>query len=899
MPDTPLQIAAPRAIPFAAVALPGAAALLLSAVAAAGRPVLGTTTSVVLHAASLAVFLAAFVLLERRRRASLAELTTQATRVNDRLRNIVAVSPAGFYALQRDAQGGDDFAVGFIGSTLQCISGYAEQDWLSSPTFWLEHVHPDDRGQVLAAQARLRREGTVSHEYRFLCADGRYRWINDQLRLVTDADGAPVEIMGAWLDITDRRQAELTQQESERRYRTMFQANPAPMWVYDLETLRFLAVNDAAVARYGFSRDEFMGMTLRDIRPADDVPRLLDTVARLDSDDPVRHHSIGAWTHVDRSGRRFKVEIHGHPMTYDGRRARLVLVHDITDRLRAEENLRLIGHVFESSQEGMFITDANTCFVAVNQAFTRITGYTIDDVAGHTPRLLRSGRQDAAFYRAMWDEIGSTGGWQGELWNRRANGELYPLWLSISAIRDAQGALQQYLCIFTETSKRRAADERIDFLANHDAMTGLANRTRLVDQGRMALLAAQRLERPVALMYLDMDDFQQVNEHHDHETGDAVLTMMAGRIGSVMGRDDIACRQGADEFILLLPDRDAAAAARVAETLLSLARAPFEVGGESIVLSASIGVAMFPDNGADVETLLRTASRALAQAKEDGRNGFRFFTREMQSQAHWQRSMERDLRRALDDDALALHYQPQVDLATGEVVGLEALARWSHPVRGWVSPAEFIPVAEQSGMIVELGAWVIRCATRQIAAWRAQGLATIPVAVNLSMQQFRQAGLCDFIRDTLADAALPGEALELELTEGVAMMDSDFTVSTIDALKQLGLSLSIDDFGTGYSSLSYLKRFNVDKLKIDKSFIDGIETDPEDEAIVRTVIQLAKELGIRTIAEGVETEAQRQTLRRLSCDEMQGWLVSPAVAPDEVGRRYLAPAERPQALIAG
>ncbi len=244
MPDTPLQIDAPRPIPFAAAAIPGAAALLLSAVAAAGRPVLGTATSVVLHVASLAVFVAAFVLLERRRRASLAALTTQAARVNDRLRNIVAVSPAGFYALQRDAQGGDDFAVGFIGSTLQCISGYAEQDWLSSPTFWLEHVHPDDRGQVLAAQARLRREGSVSHEYRFLCADGRYRWINDQLRLVTDADGAPVEIMGAWLDITDRRQAELTQQESERRYRTMFQANPAPMWVYDLDTLRSLAVSE-------------------------------------------------------------------------------------------------------------------------------------------------------------------------------------------------------------------------------------------------------------------------------------------------------------------------------------------------------------------------------------------------------------------------------------------------------------------------------------------------------------------------------------------------------------------------------------------------------------------------------------------------------------------------------
>jgi diguanylate cyclase (GGDEF)-like protein/PAS domain S-box-containing protein len=898
MPDSPVKTDSGRPYRcYVAMALAAAAAVLgiHAAVSPAGS---GLLSPVLLQTTSMVLFLAALFWMDRRRRMTLSDLTVRASQVNDRLRNIVAVSPAGFYKLGRSDLQSNGFSVDYIGASLRDIFGFDEHDWRSSPSFWFEHLHPDDRAHVMTAQTRLLRDGAVSHEYRFRCADGSYRWINDQLRLIHGADGTTIEIMGAWLDITDRKQAELTQRESEQRYRTMFECNPGPMWVYDVETLRFLAVNEAAVARYGYSQEEFLQMTIRDIRPPADVPRLLETVAKIDANGD-RHQSIGVWTHIDRTGREFKVEINGHPMVFDGRRAKLVLVHDITDRLRAEENLRLIGHVFESSQEGMFITDANTRFIAVNKAFTRITGYTLEDVIGRTPKLMHSGRQDAAFYRALWAKIVATGGWQGELWNRRSNGDLYPLWLSISAIRDEQGTLQQYLCIFTETSKRRAADERIEFLANHDAMTGLVNRTRFVELGRMALLAAQRLERPVSLMYIDLDDFQQVNEVHGHETGDAVLTMMAARIGSVLMGDDVACRQGADEFILLLPDHDAVAAARVADTMLTLARAPFEVDGHSIALSASIGVAMYPDNGADVETLLRTASRALQQAKEDGRNSFRFFTRDMQSQAHWQRSMERDLRRALDEEALALHYQPQVDLTTGEVVGLEALARWSHPERGWVSPAEFIPVAEQSGMIRELGAWVIRSTTRQIADWRAQGLATVPVAVNLSMQQFRQPGLSEFIRGLLADTGLPGGALELELTEGVAMMDSDFTVSTIDGLKQLGLTLSIDDFGTGYSSLSYLKRFNVDKLKIDKSFVDGIESDPEDVAIVRTVIQLARELGIRTIAEGVETEAQRQKLRELSCDEMQGWLISPAVAPGEVARRYLAPAEPRQAAIVG
>ena len=551
------------------------------------------------------------------------------------------------------------------------------------------------------------------------------------------------------------------------------------------------------------------------------------------------------------------------------------------ERKRAEVQLQLKARVFEQGNEAIVITDAQSRIVRVNSAFSWINGYSEAEVLGRNPSLLSSGRQDGAFYREMWTSLLAHGQWQGELWNRRKDGSLYPEWLSLSVLRDRAGVVINYVAVATDISQRKADEERIRTLADFDALTGLPNRRLLQDRIDTALSQAQRHGESLALMFLDLDRFKNVNDSLGHHAGDELLTQVAQRLKSVLREQDTVCRIGGDEFVLLCTSTDAAGAAHVANKLLEITAQRYLIEQQELAITFSIGIALYPDDGDNFEKLSMSADTAMYRAKQAGRDAYRFFTAEMQLESNRQLELENGLRRALDLNQLSLVYQPQVSLQDGRLLGMEALLRWRHPTLGQVSPLEFIPVAEESGMILPIGEWVLRTATRQLRVWQEAGLPALQLAVNLSAVQFRHANLPELVTQVLLDAGLEPECLELELTESVAMSDPLGAIAIMNKLHQRGVRMSIDDFGTGYSSLSYLKRFRVYKLKIDQSFVRDISEDSDDKAIVVAVIALARSLGFQTIAEGVEKQGQLDFLRQQGCDEMQGYFFSRPLPVDE------------------
>ncbi len=550
---------------------------------------------------------------------------------------------------------------------------------------------------------------------------------------------------------------------------------------------------------------------------------------------------------------------------------------------RAGAELLLAARVFEHAGEAIMVTDADNRIVKVNPAFTAITGYAAAEVLGQTPARFKSGRHDAAFYQAMWRTLSETGAWEGEIWDRRRDGVIYPKWLTISAIRDQQGEPRHYVALFTDISERKQHEEHIRHLAEHDSLTGLPNRALLQDRLIQTMARAERAGSRLALLYIDLDRFKLVNDTLGHSVGDALLQEVAHRLRATVRVSDTVSRQGGDEFLVLLDEIESADdAARVAQKMLDLLAQPCRVASHELTVTPSIGISLYPDDSTDMITLIKSADIAMYQAKEGGRNAYQFYTGDMNERASERLTLEHDLRRALERGELLLHYQPQIELASGRIVGLEALLRWRHPERGLVLPGRFIAIAEDSGLIVPIGEGVLHEACRQSLAWQAAGLPAMPIAVNLSAVQFRRAGLEGNLRDILAATGLPPHLLELELTESIVMNHAEETVAILARLHELGVRLSIDDFGTGYSSLAYLKRFPIQKIKVDQSFIHDVTRDANDAAIVRGIIGLAHSLGIGVIAEGVETREQFDFLRELGCEQAQGCYCSPPLAPTEI-----------------
>ncbi|MEK7851666.1 MAG: EAL domain-containing protein [Deltaproteobacteria bacterium] len=543
---------------------------------------------------------------------------------------------------------------------------------------------------------------------------------------------------------------------------------------------------------------------------------------------------------------------------------------------------RLAKNVFENSEEAIVITDTANKIISVNPAFERITGFTPEDMMGKDPKAMSSGRHDSEFYRGMWDSINKTGHWHGEIWDRRKNGELYPKWLSISTINDEKGGVANYIGIFADITERKKAEERLDFMAHFDALTGLPNRILLKDRTEQSIASSRRSDTKTGILFLDLDHFKNINDSLGHRIGDMLLKDMAERLKGLLRESDTVARIGGDEFVILLPDiiglEDAA---QVGRKIMDTMKEAFAVDAHTFHTTASIGISLYPDDGEDYDALTKNADTAMYKAKEVGRNNYQFFTQEMNDRVFERLSMENNLRLAIEREEFILYYQPQADLKTGRLIGAEALIRWQHPDMGLILPARFIHIAEDSGLIVPIGEWVLRTACRQNREWQKAGLSAVPISVNLSAVQFRESDFLETVARAVKDTEIDPHSLELELTERAIMQDVESAVVIMRQMKEMGFKLAIDDFGTGYSSLSYLKRFPIDRLKIDQSFIRDINTDPDDAAITLAVISMAHSLGLKVIAEGVETAEQLAFLKEHGCDEIQGYYFGKSLPSDE------------------
>ena len=570
------------------------------------------------------------------------------------------------------------------------------------------------------------------------------------------------------------------------------------------------------------------------------------------------------------------------------------IVTDISDIKNAElslreseEQTRIAAIAFET-QQGMFVTSASKVILQVNRSFTEITGYTAEEAIGQTPLLLKSGHHDPAFYAAMWDAINRTGSWQGEIWNRRKNGKVYPETLRINTVRNAAGEVSHYVAAFSDATSYKDAEEQIQSLAFSDPLTGLPNRQHLIVLLQKAQLARAYKQRQDALLLIDLNQFKIVNETIGHENGNRLLQIVARRLGDCIRKGDTLVRLGGNAFVVMLqelsliPSQAAAEAEAVAGKILLVLSQPYPIGNSEVHCSANIGITLVDDaTPQDADMPLAQAELAMHRAKAAGRNALRFFAPQMQAEASARAELESGLRAALLSDQLELHYQAQVT-SEGRVIGAEALLRWKHPVRGLVSPAEFISVAEESGLILPIGHWVLETACKQLALWAGKpAMVDLSVAVNVSAHQFQQVDFAGQVIAALDRTGAKAQKLKLELTESLLVTNVEGIITKMNALKAIGVGFSLDDFGTGYSSLSYLKRLPLDQLKIDQSFVRNILLDADDAAIAEMIIGLASSMGLAVIAEGVESQAQRDFLAHLGCNTYQGYWFSRPVPSRE------------------
>jgi len=841
------------------------------------------------------------------------------------------------------------------------------------------------RDENLSTGQLLNSLGILEHTMAWRTASGASVDVLAASSFLRDHDNTPVAVVYVASDFTERKRAESALRDSEHRYRTLFEMNPLPMWVYDYESLRFTDVNDAAVRHYGYTRDEFLRKTIRDIRPPEEYGAMEQALAAAESRRGPSH-----FRHQKKDGGIIDVEITSFEFVSGGRRSRLVIAQDITARMLAEAELRRseerYRELFENANDIVYTHDLEGLVTSMNLAGEQVSGYSRDEIVGrHIHELLipehreraadamekkLRGEAASTFYevelrakdghriplelstRLIYRD-GQVLGVQGigrDLSDRKASEERYRLlfernlagvyrstpdghildcndacarlfgydsreeFLAADAnnlyfddsernrlvqqlreqrqlsnvelrLRRRDGATVWVLENVTlrdedvmegtiiDITDRKRAQELVEYQAYHDSLTALPNRLLFRDRITVALAHARRSGRLSAVMFLDLDQFKLVNDTLGHTTGDRLLQAIGARLVTCIRGEDTVARMGGDEFTILLADvADRRGAALVAQKILEAVRHPVTIDEHELYVTTSIGIAVFPEEGIDAESLLKNADRAMYRAKELGRDNYQFAAAVKAQPAEGRLAMERALHRALERDELVVHYHPMVEIASGRVVGAEALLRWQHPDQGLIGPEEFIPFAEETQLIVPVGEWVLRTACRQMKAWHDAGHAWLRVAVNLSPRQFQDRDLVTTVENILAETKFPPKFLDLEITESTAMQNAELTLSILNRLKEMGIRISIDDFGTGYSSLSYLKRFPIDTVKIDQDFVRDLTHD--DAAIISAVISMARALNLRVIAEGVETQEQLDFLRRENCAEMQGFLYS-------------------------
>ncbi len=585
-----------------------------------------------------------------------------------------------------------------------------------------------------------------------------------------------------------------------------------------------------------------------------------------------------------RDGSRFPVELAIVPIeTGDGRTGAVFLFRDLSAEKHTEERLRLASAVFDNAAEGIAVLDANFRVTTVNPAFTAVTGFDVADVQGRRPFFLTATAADGELVDEIWTAIRQNGRWESEHWSARKDGQEYAVWLSISATTDEIGNISQYVVVFSDITQRKRDEERIRYQATYDALTGLPNRSLFMDRLSVALHQAQRNGQRVGLMFIDLDGFKLINDTLGHDVGDELLKEVAQRLLVCVRQGDTVTRFGGDEFTIIMPDlgemRNVLAIAhRIVDTL----KLPFTLKGTEAYISASIGITSFPDDAQTVQALMKNADAAMYRAKETGKANFQFYTHGLDAESTARLTIKNGLTKALERQEFELLYQPKCDVATGRLTGAEALLRWRSADLGMMLPATFIPIMEETGLIDSVGDWVLETACHQYKMWRDAGHAHMRVAVNLSVRQLRQGTLVKTVENLLSRYSIDASGLELEITESMILKDTEHSVAVLKELFDMGVHLTMDDFGTGYSSLSYLKRFPQNTIKIDRSFVNDIAVDPDDLEIIRTIINMGHSLRRRVVAEGVETEAQRQLLHHLRCDEMQGFLLSPPVPAKEI-----------------
>ena len=771
----------------------------------------------------------------------------------------------------------------------KAILGYAESDSLPTGLEWDNRFHPDDTLYVeQTMQAYLSGiEPTYKLECRMKCKDGSYRWVLSRgMVLKHDDDGVPLRMIGTISDITDRKQAEERLRESEQQVRLSQLYGGIGTWKFNFLTHSQIW-SEAITQQLGFpdlanpTWDDFLAV----VHPDDRSTLIAEAEQQLNHDGSLdieyRIFDTQGKVRWMRSIGKVDVNSAGRPMTMQG------TVQEITSQKEAEHDLHIAATAFES-QEGMMVTDADNTILRVNKAFTKITGYTPEDAIGNKSSLLSSGRHDAIFYEEMWNEILKNSYWEGEIWNKRKNGELYPQKLTITAVKDSNNTVTNYVGTLIDITKNKQAEQDIEALAYYDPLTHLPNRRLMMDRIHHAMAASKRSKKKGALLFLDLDHFKTLNDTLGHVMGDILLQQVAIRLTSCIREDDTVSRFGGDEFVVLLeglsvlPIEATTQAEDIANKILNYINQPFYLSSHVYTSSTSIGITLFNGHQSEVEELLKQADIAMYQAKNDGRNAICFFNPQMQTKITAHAKLENELKQAVEQKQFQLYYQIQVDSSL-RPLGAEALIRWIHPKRGIVSPLDFIPLAEQNGAIQAIGRWVIDTACAQLKAWQ-QDIVTcdLTLSVNISAKQFHQSDFVLQIKTAIQRYAINPSLLKLELTESLLLNDIDETIANMKALAKIGIQFSLDDFGTGYSSLQYLKKLPLYQLKIDKSFIDNIVTDSDDRSIVNTIIVMAHSLGLSVIAEGVETKAQQQFLLTKGCTLYQGYLYSKPVPIDEL-----------------